>query len=72
MKPYGLPNNDSVNNPDVADIGEYARPGRCGHLPGKGGDIRSYFKNAAAKATTRRLYKRRARREGRVVCSVVS
>ena len=65
MKPYGLPRVSAVSEPDLADIKEFGRPGRVGNLPGKGGDLRSHFKRAASKAATRRVFKRRARAEGR-------
>jgi len=67
MKPYGLPRNDDVAHPDLADIKEYGRPGRVGNLPGKGGDVRSHFRNPASKAATRRVYKRRARADGKAL-----
>lgn len=65
MKPYGLPRVSGTSWPDVGDIKEFGRPGSAGHLVGKGGDYRSYFRNAAAKAATRRTYKRRARSAGK-------
>jgi hypothetical protein len=36
-----------------------------GHLRGKGGDIKSYFRNSAVKRSVRRRHKRAARREGK-------
>lgn len=65
MKPYGLPRVHGVSWPDVGDIKEFGRPGSAGHLRGRGGDFRSYFRNPAAKAATRRIYKRRARAAGK-------
>lgn len=65
MKPYGLPRVSGVAAPDLKDIREFGRPGGVGNLPGKGGDVRSHFRNPAAKAATRRLFKRRARAAGK-------
>jgi hypothetical protein len=65
MRAYGLPRNQDVGSPDMGDIGEYALPGHRGHLPGKGGDIRSCHKNSSAKRATRRRFKRQARSNGR-------
>ncbi len=65
MKPYGLPRILGVAEPDLQDIAEYGRSGGVGNLRGKGGDYRSHFRNAAAKAATRRIHKRRARAEGK-------
>ncbi len=69
MKPYGLPRSKDVSHPDLADIKAYGLPGCAGNLPGKGGDIRSHFRSAAAKAGVRRIFKRRARREGVAACA---
>jgi hypothetical protein len=60
MKAYGLPRNDDVENPDVADIKFY------GLNTSAGG--RDYFKNKSAKAATRRGWKRRARRANKNLC----
>ncbi len=68
MKAYGLPRVPEISFPDVGDIREFARPGRVGRFPGKGGDYRSWDKNVAAKKATRRIYKRRARAEGKAAC----
>lgn len=66
MKAYGLPRNDDVEFPDVADIHQYGLKSSAGHLRGKGGDIRSSFRNSKSKRNSRRYYKRKARREGHV------
>ncbi len=68
MKAYGLPRNSEVQFPDLADIAQYGLASHAGHLRGKGGDIRSSFKNPEAKGRSRRLYKRRARQEGKELC----
>ena len=69
MKPYGIPRLPEISEPDMGDIKEFARPGRVGNLPTKGGDIRSHDKNSAAKRATRRVYKRRARAEGKAAAA---
>lgn len=71
MKAYGIPRNTDIESPDVADIGEYGLSSRYGRLPGKGGDIRSMFKNADSKRSARRRYKRKARAEGKRDCREV-
>ena len=68
MKAYGL---KSVEEwPDVADIHAQARKSSVGKPRSKGGDFRGYHKNKAAKAASRRIFKRRARREGKRLCVV--
>ena len=69
MKAYGLPRISEIAFPDVADITHHGLKSSVGHLRGKGGDIRSSFKNPEAKARTRRLFKRRARAEGKEACN---
>lgn len=54
MKPYGLPRNDDVAHPDVADIKKY------GLKTSSGG--RDYFKNKHSKAAARRVWKRKERK----------
>ena len=68
MKGYGLPRNTDVAAPDCADINTYGLQSGSGNLPGKGGDIRSSFKNPARKAAHRRTWKRAARAEGKAAC----
>lgn len=67
MRGYGLPR--LFKYPDVGDIHELGLQSSAGHLPGKGGDIRSYFKSSQDKRQTRRIYKRRARAAGKKACS---
>jgi len=63
MKAYGLPRSDDVENPDMGDIRDFGLKSSAGKLPGKGGDIRSSHKNSASKRSTRRYFKKKARRE---------
>ena len=58
MRGYGLPRNDDVANPDVADIKKY------GLKTSAGG--RDYFKNKRAKRAIRRIYKRTERQKNKV------
>lgn len=69
MKAYGLPRNSDVSFPDVADIQSYGLKSSIGRLPGKGGDIRSISKSSASKRSIRRIFKRKARLEGKTACS---
>ena len=55
MRGYGLPREDGIEYPDVGDIKLY------GLKTSAGG--RDYFKNKNAKAATRRIWKKKARRE---------
>lgn len=64
MKPYGIPREDDAFNCDVADGQGYGRKASVVNLPGKGGDIRSNFKNPKKKQTVRRHWARKARAEG--------
>lgn len=68
MKPYGVPRTDDVAHPDVADIHHYGLKSSVGKLPGRGGDIRSSFRNRNAKAQARRLWARKARAEAKAAC----
>lgn len=65
MKAYGLPRIAYLEYPDVGDIQEFGLKSSVGHLRGKGGDIKSYFRNSAVKRSVRRRHKRAARREGK-------
>ena len=65
MKAYGIPRSYNVGD----SIRLYGLQSSVGYLPGKGGDIRSYFRSAAAKARARRMWKRVARRQGKVACA---
>lgn len=59
MKPYGLPRNDDVANPDVDDIKTYGLNTSAG---GK-----DYFKNKKVKKRIRRIFKRKARAESKQI-----
>jgi len=59
MKPYGIPRVPEVEFPDVADIRHFGRKTSIGRLSSKG---RGYS-NGASKRTTRRYWKRCARRD---------
>ena len=65
MKPYGLPRVHGVAHPDCADLLEFGRASHVGHIRGRSGDFRNSTRNPDSKATTRRIYKRRARAAGR-------
>ena len=70
MKPYGLPRDGDVSHPDVADIHLYGLASHVGHIAGPGGDFRSNFRSVTAKAISRRIWKRAARRANRAACAV--
>jgi len=57
MKPYGLPRNDDVAHPDVADIK------RFGLNTSAGG--KDYFKNKRTKAAVRRIWKKKERAQAK-------
>jgi hypothetical protein len=61
MKGYGLPRNDDVARPDIADIKLYGLKTSAG---GK-----DYFKNKASKAASRRVWKKKARRKNKELCN---
>lgn len=69
MRAYGFPRNFDVQWPDVADIKNYARKSCVGTFRGRGGDHRGYHRNKAAKRSTRRVFKRRARSENKDLCA---
>ena len=60
MRGYGLPRNDDVANPDIGDIRFYGLKTAAG---GK-----DYFKNKEFKRNTRRIWKKAARRQGKLEC----
>lgn len=73
MKPYGSTALrpcifGDISSPDVADIHAYGLKSAAGRLRGKGGDIRSSFKNKGAKSAARRRLARLARRAGKADC----
>lgn len=68
MKPYGLPRNDDVAHPDVGDGQSYGLKASRVNLPGKGGVIRSNFKNAEKKQANRRVFKKMERNAGKQQC----
>lgn len=68
MKPYGIPRVHGVSWPDKGDMKEFARKSSVGNFRVRGGAYRGTHKNKAAKATTRRIYKRRARAEAKATC----
>jgi hypothetical protein len=57
MKPYGLPRNDAIQYPDIADIREYGRPSHVGRLPEKSGVYRANLSSDHLKRT-RRIFKK--------------
>jgi hypothetical protein len=59
MKAYGLPRDDDVENPDVADIKLYGLKTSIGG--------RDYFKNKQAKRNTRRIYKKKERIRAKLI-----
>lgn len=59
MKPYGIPRNKDVECPDVVDIKTYGLKTSIG---GK-----DYFRNKESKRAIRRVWKRKARREGKIL-----
>ena len=66
MKAYGI---DSMpTHCDVADIHAFGLKSSAGKLRGKGGDIQSNHRNSEVKRQTRRMFKRRARAQGRKEC----
>jgi len=64
MRAYGLPRNDDVARPDVADIQFY------GLKTSAGG--RDYFKNKSRKARVRRIWKKKARRDNKKLCLITN
>ena len=68
MKPYGLPRNDNVANPDIADGRIYGLKASRINLPSKCGKIRSNFKSVIKKQNTRRLFKKIERNFGKQEC----
>lgn len=62
MKPYGIPRNMDVQWPDQLDCVTYAFKDSRAKVKGLGGDRHSIMRNKAAKAATRRYWKRKARK----------
>jgi hypothetical protein len=66
MKAYGIPRNLGLVHPDCADIREFGLKSSVSNPSGLSGDRHNSFRDPASKASTRRYYKRLARREGKV------
>lgn len=66
MKPYGIPRVPELDFPDVYDIKKFGFASHIGRLPGKSGDFRPYIRGTN-KASTRRIWKRKARAEGKSI-----
>lgn len=69
MRAYGLPRDDCVRYPDLADIRYYGLKSCAGRIP-RHGEFRSYFKNSRIKRSTRRYWKRKERRFGKSLCKM--
>ncbi len=67
MKAYGLPRNDDIQHPDLADIRYYGRKSCIGRIP-RHGKYRSYFKKSRVKRAIRRYWKRKERMIGKNLC----
>lgn len=67
MKPYGVPRVQELVYPDCADINRFGLKSSCSRLVGKSGDIKNSFRSASAKQRSRRVWKKLARRQGKVV-----
>lgn len=61
MQAYGLPRHLDIQNPDKADIRNYALKSSIGCFPEKSGDFRGIIKNKGVKARIRRSWKKAAR-----------
>lgn len=66
MKPYGIPRNLNVENPDLVDIRLYAFKSSRSRLESKGGDVKNSFHNSSAKRNTRRIWKKKERKSAKV------
>ncbi len=64
MRPYGV---KVIEHPDVADIQSMGAKSSVGRIATKGGDYKGYSRKSR-KARTRRIWKRKARIEGRERC----
>ena len=62
MKPYGV---ELIEHPDVADIQAMGCKSCVGRLVERSGEFKSYIRNTARKASTRRRWARKARAAAR-------
>jgi len=67
MKPLGYDKMINFGYEDCADILQYGSPSAKSHIKGKGGVIRNSM-NPKSKASSRRIYKRVSRNEGKETC----
>jgi len=65
MKAYGIPRNKDVESPDCADIRLYGFKSSISRVKGKGGDIKNSFHSSKAKRAIRRIWKKKARIQGK-------
>jgi hypothetical protein len=66
MKPYGLPRNQDIPHADILDCHIFALKSSTSTLPNKKGDCRGVIRSKRKKRSTRRYWKRKARREGKI------
>ncbi len=64
MRAYGIPRDLDIEYPDVGDIQHFGMKSSVGQFPTKSGEYRSYTRSAESRRSTRRLWKRCARRAG--------
>lgn len=67
MKAYGLPRDDDIQHPDLADIRYYGLKSCVGRIL-RYGEYRSYFKKSKIKRAIRRFWKRKERKIGKDLC----
>lgn len=68
MKAYGSKRIEGRESPELSDAKEFALPAHSVNLSGKGGDIRSNWKDSTDKRQARRYWKRQARSQGKMEC----
>ena len=57
MRAYGLPRNNDIANPDIADIHTYGLKSSTGRLPKRSGEYKGYV-GSEEKRIARRRYKK--------------
>lgn len=68
MKPYGLPRDKDIEDPDVVDIQNYGLNSSTGKFKTKSGEYKSYIRSTKKRHKTRLFFKRKERLLGKKLC----
>ena len=70
MKAYGIPRNNDVGSPDLADIQKYGLKSSISRIM-KYGSIKNSFRSSSRKRRIRRFWKKKIRREWKIMIKLL-